>query len=250
VSNKRIVYELIVVGAGGTGTYFLKEISRFLTGEGGKSVSSIHIFDGDIVEEKNLLRQCFVSEDVGRNKAAVMAEVLGDAFSLKVTAHDSYLLSTRQLSEFAYREYYDHVVIPLLVGCVDNHAARLVLEEFFQSQPSAVLFDAGNEFSSGEVVYSYRMNKISIGPTRSHYFPDVRKGDLRNREEMSCEELNNVSPQHIFTNMMAGNLLCSGVANLILEKKVTPGFVYFNSLGYESGFVPYMPSKKAERKGA
>ena len=69
-----------VIGAGGTGSYFLKEFCRFAQGR--KDISEVIIYDGDTVEEKNLSRQCFTVEDVGRNKALVMAEILNAAFDI------------------------------------------------------------------------------------------------------------------------------------------------------------------------
>lgn len=241
-------YNLLVIGAGGTGTYFLKEFSRFLCGNSKvkNQIYSMHIFDGDIIEEKNLARQAFTTDDVGRNKASVMAEVLNEAFGLTFVAHDAYVTKKTQLNSLFVKKCFwggrTEIVIPLIISCVDNHACRLLLEDIFNDEENCVLFDSGNEFSSGEVVYSYKSDKKVYGPVRSSYFPDVKKGDLRNRTEFSCEELNNVAPQHIFTNMLAGNLLCVGLANLF-SGKVTPGFVYFNSLSYESGFVPYSEEK-------
>ena len=44
-------YNIIVIGAGGTGTYFLKEFSRFLCGTS-SVIESFSIFDGDVVENK------------------------------------------------------------------------------------------------------------------------------------------------------------------------------------------------------
>ncbi len=241
MGNKmKIKYDLIVVGAGGTGTYFLKEVSRFMSGNGGNDlIKSMHIFDGDTVEEKNLKRQCFTMEDVGRNKAAVMAEILNEAFGMSFVAHPSYVTDISQIEKCFCKSNSQLVkTVPLIISCVDNHGCRLLLEKLFEQIPSIVLLDSGNEFSTGEVVYSYKMDGIIYGPVRSYYFPDIKEGDIRNREEISCEELNNVAPQHIFTNMQAGNLLCACVANLF-GNKITPGFSYFNALNYETGFRAY-----------
>lgn len=250
-------YELFVIGAGGTGTYFLKEFSRFLCGNHAvkKRILSMHIYDGDVVEEKNLARQAFTMEDVGRNKAAVMAEILNETFDLSYVAHDVYVTDEKQLTGVfkGKADYYSNSepIVPVIVSCVDNHACRLLLEKIYESIDDCILFDSGNEFTTGEVVFAYKSNKVSYGLVRSGYFPDVREGDLRNREEMSCEELNHVSPQHIFTNMVAGNLLCSGLANLF-DGKITPGFAYFNALSYSCDFVPYkgapIPDKKEPEK--
>lgn len=224
-------YDFFVIGTGGTGTYFLKEFARFAMDN--DLVGQIHLFDGDTVEEKNLKRQCFIEEDIGRNKAAVMAEVLNDSFGLNIMAHAVYLTDAKQIKELIPESASR---IPVFVGCVDNHGCRLLLEGLFEELSSCVLFDSANEYDTGEVVYAYKRDGVVFGHPRSSYFPQIKEGDVRNRGEISCEELNNVAPQHIFTNMMAGNMLCSGIANLF-SKKLTPGFVYFNALTYESGFI-------------
>lgn len=233
-------YEIFVIGAGGTGTFFLKEVSRFLAGN--KNIFAYHIFDGDVVERKNLARQSFIEDDIGRNKASVMAEILQDAFQIPWRAHDSYVTAPEQLTKLftgkGRRGNHCDDVIPVIVSCVDNHACRLLLESIFEKEPNCILFDSGNEFTTGEVVLAYKRAGKIFGPVRSVYFPDVKNGDIRSRTEMSCEELNNVAPQHIFTNMMAANILASAISNLF-EEKLTPGFVYFNTLKYQVEFVPY-----------
>lgn len=225
-------YELFVIGTGGTGTYFIKEIARFLASKRRTSVTKIHLFDGDIVERKNLSRQCFCEEDIGRNKAVVMQEVLSATYpELKIYAHPEYVLDIAQILTVAKNT-------PLIISCVDNHACRLLLEQIFEELDTCFLFDSGNEFITGEAVFAYKVNGETIGPVRSHYFPEIKEGDLRSVDEFSCEELNNAAPQHIFTNMVAGWHLCSAVANL-LEDKYTPGMTIFNSLAYSSQFIPY-----------
>lgn len=233
-------YVFIVVGAGGTGTYFLKEFSRFLSGtEYRDQISGIYILDGDNVEKKNLSRQCFYEEDIGRNKAAVMGEVLNDAFNLSWVTLNQYLVRKALIKELvAGCRDYSKKTIPVIVSCVDNHGCRLLLEDYFQEVSDCVYFDSANEYETGEVVYSYKFGGKIVGPVRSHYFPGIKDEDTRNREEMSCEELNQVSPQHMFTNMKAANLLLSGVANLF-SGVVTPGFSYFNTFKYEEEFVSF-----------
>ena len=233
-------YDVIVVGAGGTGTYFLKEFSRFIAGNRNASskIESLCIFDGDTVEAKNLARQAFDEEDIGRNKASVMAEILNDSFGLEYKAYGCYLTDLSQLKTSSSS-------IPVIISCVDNHGCRLLLEEYFNRQGSCVYFDSANEFDNGEVVYAFKSNGKVMGPVRSHYFPQIKEGDVRTREELSCEELNNVAPQHIFTNMQAGHLLCVGMANL-LSGKMTPGFVYFNSFNYSCNFMPWKGGEVSE----
>lgn len=238
-------YQMHVIGAGGTGTYFLKELGRYLSDGRFQDIlyGPIQIWDGDVVEAKNLGRQAFCRDDVGRYKSVVMAEILEGEFNVPFEARTAYLIDMEQLSaEFEVKEIRGETLVPLFISCVDNHAARLLLEEVFNSLQNCVLFDSGNEVCTGEVSFSYKKNGKVIGPCRSHYFPDMRTGDLRNVTEMSCAELNNASPQHIFTNMLAGNMLLNGVANLF-EGHITPGFAFFDRSIYSCQFVPYRMEK-------
>lgn len=236
-------YDLIVVGAGGTGTYFLKEAARYISSN--KSIAqrfkSFTIVDGDIVEEKNLARQCFQTDDIGRNKAEVMSEVLNEVFEMHTTYVPEYLISVSQLTECFHPNK-----IPFVVCCVDNHAARLVLEEFFRLNTNCILFDSANEYEAGECVYAYKFDDRVLSPVRSHYFPDILSGDLRSVNEMSCEELNSAAPQHIFTNMAAGMALLSGLSSLIEGNPLT-GMVMFNPHKLTMEHFPYRPTSKEEK---
>ena len=128
--------------------------------------------------------------------------------------------------------------IPILLGCVDNHGCRLVLEEYFRTHDNCIYFDSANEIQSGEVVLSYKLNGKQVSPLRSEIFPDILKGDTRNVTEMSCEELNTVTPQHITVNMMAGLALLSSVVGLIQNQRVRPGMICVNSFDMSSEYIP------------
>lgn len=197
-----------------------------------KMISGTWIMDGDLVEEKNLKRQAFGPEDVGQKKAAVMAEILNDAFGLSWKACGEYLTEAPRLREIAERcrAWGTGVVnVPLIVGCVDNHAARLVCEKFFLSQENCMYFDAANEFSAGEVVFSVRLGGRTLSPLRSEVFPEIRKKRHKAVTKMSCTELNAVAPQHIAANMNAGLILLSAVAGLLQEGRVPSGVALFDA---------------------
>lgn len=242
------MFDVLVIGSGGTGTYFLKEVSRLISSDEeiqGK-ISSMTIADGDIVEKKNLSRQCFRREDIGRNKASVMAEVLNETFELKWQVYPHYLTDIESMTKiFPPNQGKKH--IPVIIGCVDNHAARLLCEKYFNSAENCIYFDSANEFFSGETVFAFKIKGKVLGPCRSHYFKDILNGDLRAVTEISCEELNQASPQHIFTNMMAGLQLLSAFSRL-MQGKMAPGVSYFNPNELYNEFFPYK-EEGAERNG-
>jgi molybdopterin/thiamine biosynthesis adenylyltransferase len=223
-------YDLYVIGAGGTGTYFLKEAARYLDALGNSSpIMTAAIVDGDKVEDKNLSRQSFMEEDIGHYKSAVMADALYSAFpcGAKWTAVGEYLTDLSLLNSGRH--------IPLVIGCVDNHGCRLLLEKFFAKSKDIIYFDSANEFTTGEVVFAYKQGGKVVSPCRSHYFPEILKGDTRQRTEMSCSELNTVAPQHITANMMAGQILLTEFCSL-MEGKPHPGMVTFDTAEFYSEY--------------
>lgn len=54
--------DIVIVGCGGTGSHYIKELGRYLYGNKCMKDNGIRIVlvDGDLVEEKNLVRQAFL----------------------------------------------------------------------------------------------------------------------------------------------------------------------------------------------
>ena len=73
--------KVIIIGAGGTGGYVIPHLYRISFAA--ERSMRILVCDGDVVEEKNLIRQNFVEQDVGRNKAQVLAERYSAAFGIE-----------------------------------------------------------------------------------------------------------------------------------------------------------------------
>lgn len=266
IQNKQIKYHFVCIGAGGTGTYFLGSFNRFLATLNitqKNLIAALTVIDGDEVELKNCSRQLFYKEDIGRPKASVIAEVMNEELydmggNLHWCAYSSYLLETQMLEEILLSVNSSNCIyIPVILGCVDNHSCRLLIEEVFYKPTTCNLFyfDSANEFETGECVYSYKLNGQVLSPCRSHYFPDIKENKGKARNELSCEELNQVAPQHIATNMMAGQMLLSAACNLIGGSKqfflsdyqtlkdsavMTPGFSMFNGMRHTSEFIPYI----------
>lgn len=201
------------------------------------NIAKLVIVDGDVVEEHNLSRQCFQKEDIGFSKATTLASVLYEAFDTTWTCYPVYLEKVTQLESWLQLKQNE---IPIILGCVDNHGARIVMEDYFKHSENCIYFDSANEIQSGEVVLSYKIKGKQLSKLRSEIFPDVLKGDLRNVTEMSCEELNVVAPQHITVNMMAGLTLLTSVISLLESNQIRPGMICFNSFTMESEYIPLM----------
>ena len=237
-------YQILVIGAGGTGGYFLKEFSRFVGAKKLPALASINMADGDVVEEHNLERQSFISADIGRKKASVLTEVINASLGTSWKCFPNYILELKDIENIL-----DENAIPVIIGCVDNHGCRLLCEDYFKSAENCIYIDSANEIESGEVVFSVKLGGKQLSPLRSEIFPDLKKGDVRNVNEMSCEELNVHMPQHICTNMLAGNIILSAVCKLLEGKELSCGMCAFNAHDMSMQFID-MTDKEVVKKAA
>jgi len=91
------------------------------------------ICDGDIVEEKNLVRQNFTPADLGENKAKVLAERYSSVFGMETEYVPEFiesgerLLSMLQARSFPTGPYWHSPTVKelvILIGAVDNNKSR------------------------------------------------------------------------------------------------------------------------------
>lgn len=249
----KIIYNVVCIGAGGTGTFFLKEFARFMAvyqlREFDK-VINLSIVDGDHIESKNLERQAYLEEDINENKAVTMASAIKENFALKqVKAFPMYIDTVEQLNhifESQRRDNSRHYLgqykeIDVLIGCSDNHRARQIMHYFFmQHKKTVIYYDSANEYSNGEVVFAGRHDGRLLGRPRADYFGDVLKDKSPRASEISCSETNASDPQHLATNMMAGNLLLCKLMKLIDDNELDFGIAFFDALQM---YVNYYPDK-------
>ena len=142
---------IVLVGCGGTGGFLAESICRLLIGRS----SRLLLVDPDRVELHNVARQAFDRREVGRFKAEVLAERLARRFEREVGY--SVLPYDRQLHAGVFGD--EESGLCLLVGCVDNAAARRAIATTLdapswsgtQSQRTWWL-DTGNGRDSGQVL--------------------------------------------------------------------------------------------------
>ncbi len=107
------------------------------------------LVDHDRVEPHNLLRQNFFDGDVGKFKAQALAERLARQYDRRI-GYSVYPFDRELVGESMGPHMYTKVMHGIIIGCVDNAAARKKIDE-------AVTFgswwlDAGNGWNSGQVL--------------------------------------------------------------------------------------------------
>lgn len=184
----------IVLGAGGTGSWLVPTLS--------KMTKNLLLIDGDLVEDKNVLRQNFFEEDVNKYKS----EVIGNRYNVPYVTE--YIKSKEELEEII--SYYDANEI-VFVGCLDNNASRHLIQDVYKDLDDVIWLDSGNAERHGQTYVAIRENGKDIFDTPIELdkaFTDI-DGDERRPDQISCAEQSESAPQNITANMAAASTLLS-----------------------------------------
>lgn len=133
----RFPWTTTVVGCGGTGGWVAEGLARILPPQ-----AQLLLVDHDTVEERNLSRQNFLPEELGRYKAEALAHRLAHRYR-RAAAYSVAALKIGQRAP-SYSG--------LLIGCVDNPQARQALAALAAQMYQGWWIDAGNGASFGQVL--------------------------------------------------------------------------------------------------
>jgi len=244
-----INFHIIIIGAGGTGGYLIPNLSRFIaslpSNEENFKNHIITIVDGDKVEEKNIIRQNFITQDIGRYKAEVLAERYSQAFGIELNAYTEYIETEDELD---YILNLCNFHVPIIVGCVDNNKTRqLIHKAFFKMNRLIFWLDGGNEEFSGQVVlgsnYYYKHLKeehfnpsiplrVFLSPVTMLY-PDILEDqDSKFNSELSCAENAISAPQSITANLTSANIIMNFLTQIMSatnDEGIKTHYVKFNT---------------------
>lgn len=223
---------LVIAGAGGNGAHFMHQAMRVVGAHMAdkKRDYKVTVFDGDIVEQKNLLRQNFYPSDLGKNKAQVTARRYSKAFGVEIGVFPEFVETKEDLEElmFQYEGY-----MPLLVTCFDNHKSRLMVQALFEEKPAEFMWlDLGNDEFVGQVVLGFNAdpmtgaNDIKQGvfklPSIVEFYPEIRNSNDQFKSEVSCAE-------HAVANIqnIGANVMCSTLAFLMFNQLMTGSITHY-----------------------
>ncbi|MGI9951390.1 ThiF family adenylyltransferase [Moorellaceae bacterium AZ2] len=227
----------VIVGLGGTGGYVFYYLSRLVASlrraDPARADYQIVLADGDVVEEKNMVRQNFIEADLGRPKVEVLSERYGAVYDMLIPYHPRYVEDPATLVHLLCDELAGFSpTISVLVGCVDNNRSRQLFHQVFDSLDSLplVYVDSGNDEWSGQVILGARSEKEIILPPVGYYYPDILQDeDTLFPSEESCQQRAVSSPQNIATNVMAGTLVFSLLNQLFAGEGLEVYGVTFNA---------------------
>lgn len=176
---------IYLIGCGGVGSWLAPALT-LLT-----SPSAVIVMDADKLEEKNLDRQLFSANDIGRSKAEALAE------RYKCGYRDEWFCDG--LIKFSANDW--------IISCVDNHRARRAALNECDRYGCRGLF-AANETHSAEAYYYQR--EWRDGPLDPRkYYPDIltdHSNDPRARAAGCTGEAQKDNPQLVTSNSLAASL--------------------------------------------
>ena len=229
--------KIVLLGAGGTGGHVAPHLYRLLYAH--SQPVKIIIADGDVVEEKNLVRQNFCRADLGRNKAEVLAGRYASAFGMETCFVPHYIESTDELERLLQPEHrrwvthngtsrYEHET-RILIGAVDNNRSRQMCHEVFEKADSLIYIDSGNDRYTGQVVCGIRKyGRTSYKPV-GKVFPSILSDEDKFPSELSCAEASVSAPQSITANVMAASLVVGLVYNIVCAGDLTTRYATFST---------------------
>lgn len=214
--------KVVMLGAGGTGGHIAPHLYRLLYALD-RPVRFI-VCDGDVVEEKNLVRQNFIPADLGENKAKVLAERYASVFGMETEYVPEFIESEERLRQlltpkrWKMGSYRDDPVLQeqvILIGAVDNNRSRQLCHSIFYQMEELIYIDSGNGEHTGQVVCGIRSGGRTLYQPIGKAYPDVLKDKDKFPTELSCAEASLSAPQSIAANITAATTVVNIIYNIL-----------------------------------
>lgn len=236
-------FDIFIIGVGGTGSHLTSFLTQLLgNNKDLKNKHRITLIDRDIVEEKNLRTQKFLSSDVGKSKAEVLSDRYSAVYDIDIGYIDSYIEDESKLKELISNSSYRNSII---VSCVDNNKARRIIDKVFNEgiknryyYSSLIYIDTGNssgeEELTGQTVIGYRKRDQIILPSASTFFPQILEDEEEEVPQESCGEVMLKNIQNIGANITSACTVFN-LINSILSFGIIPANLFtFNASRIES----------------
>lgn len=249
--------KIIMLGSGGTGGHIAPNLYRLLYSL--DRPCKIIIADGDIAEQKNLIRQNFISADLGKNKAQVIAERYASAFGMEIAYIPEFIETEEKLAELVKPDryqinphnYYQQAEgLSILIGAVDNNKSRQLCHKVFQKAKNLIYIDSGNGEYTGQVVCGIRRKGKTYYKPIGELYPDVLENTDKFPTELSCAEAAVSAPQSIVANIMAATAVISYLYNIFVLGSIEVRSVTFSTKTVNLKPVIIKRPIKAKRKAA
>jgi Dinucleotide-utilizing enzymes involved in molybdopterin and thiamine biosynthesis family 2 len=238
----RIPVKIVMLGAGGTGGHIAVNLYRIL--HAAKQKVRFILVDGDLVEEKNLVRQHFSPADLGQNKALALAERYAEVYGLMAEYIPEFIesdVTLYKLLESSVKKKRTPEELVILIGAVDNNKSHQMCDRVFYQCQNLVYIDSGNGEHNGQMVCGVRQKGKTVLEPVAALYPDILAEGDSFPTEVSCAEASVSAPQSIMANVMAATAVNAIIYNLVLQ-----GELKIHSLTFSTQSVQMKSNKIKE----
>lgn len=234
--SEQATVKIVLLGAGGTGGYLIPHLYR-IAHSINKSIRII-VCDGDVVKEKNLIRQNFVRQDIGHNKAKVLAERYAGAFGIAAEYVPDFIEDIDKLKMLLSPDFVadpdsniQETQRVILISAVDNNKSRRLCHEVFCQTEHLIYIDSGNGLQTGQVVCGIREYGETVLKPVAGVYPELLQEEENDwfPSELSCAEQNISAPQSIAANIMAATIVTCFVYDLLITGRIQTHHTLFSS---------------------
>ncbi len=248
--------QIVMVGCGGTGSWLAPSIARLarVLSESDRKIKVVFV-DHDEVEPVNIPRQNFYDAEIGQNKAIALATRYGQFWGLEIAAVPF------RFDPVKARGSYNTLTI--VVGCVDNAAARRSINEAAKwnnskGAPRFWWLDCGNYADGGQVLLgsastaaqleaAFTTPKICTAlPSPAMQNPDLLKARPEEAgKRMSCAELQAANLQSLTINQHAAAIAADYLTRMLTGGKLRICETNFNQDAQSSRSTAITPEAVA-----
>lgn len=180
-------YNILLVGAGGIGSYFLPLFLKVFTG-------NVQIWDKDVLEERNLDRQNFDPKFIGANKASALKLSQLPEFQSRISVKESWFVEDLSLKEGEF---------DVFIAAPDNHMARLAVINTAERYNLPAIIGGNGTFDSMASVFLPHLSDTGADP-RVRY-PEITTDRSGSPTEHCTGAAQDTTPQLAFANHRAAN---------------------------------------------
>ncbi len=250
---------VVMFGAGGTASWFLPKLLKIYNDAFTKRPDlayelEILILDGDTVEDKNIIRQNFINDDIGQHKASVLAErytglyphISVNAIPLYATSasYDAKIIKIDPLDpEFFYDIDSTINHTDIIVNLVDNESFKRKLDDVIFRRSPLLYFNAGINLYNGQCYVSYP--RLSNVYTIDHpsFIDDVEEVQVHSCADADAEGSAS-NPEQMFNgNDLAASILANlyqtALTEVLTHRKIK--FVCGNNISIERALPTTAP---------
>jgi PRTRC genetic system ThiF family protein len=223
--------QILLIGVGGGGSHLVPMLARAMAVYR-KVPMQLTLVDPDTVESRNLDRQNFVTADLDKKKAEVLAARYARAYGVEIVSKSQLVDEPSDISDLLIKNNIRNHPL-LIISAVDNLPTRKLIHEFWRyrhnGNHTAFWIDLGGEEFHGQVAFgsietdNYIHNGVTV-PWITEVYPDI------------LEEAGEIKPSQLPCGMGAAQAMNRNISGAVLA--MNPILALFESWSKEENLLP------------